>query len=344
VLLLNRTPLALAAADAVRVSGGRISVRAAEGVRPVLEVEVTRGTPFLATTAESPLALEGVTIVARYVGPAGTDPTPVIAAGGDVALSRCAFRVEPRVPGSCALAQEGGTLRAAGCSFENFDRALDLAFFGDTTSRVQHCLFVRGRTEGSADPGTDKPDASASGGWAVRLRWMPGASKKDGRRVALTNCTAQGRGLLDFVGFSPHAPIRVDVTSCAVLADALVSWEAAAGGNPAPPARAALSWRGEGNQYDIRGPSWLRLRPPGGGPSEPISGGPADAGAWTEAVGPEHALIPPPVRFATDPSSLPDRPTPGAFAVATLGAAKPVGADPAYVGPGSQPAPRADAP
>ena len=51
VLLNNRTPLKLTGSDAaLTIGGGRLYIRAAEGVHPVLEVEMQGQKPFLSTT------------------------------------------------------------------------------------------------------------------------------------------------------------------------------------------------------------------------------------------------------------------------------------------------------
>jgi hypothetical protein len=326
-----------------------VTIRAGERVQPVLEVEVKGGTPFLTTRGDSPLRLEGVTVVARYVEP-GSAPAAVIEAGSNVTLERCAFRLEGPKPGhggARALALEGGTLSASGCWFENFDHALDLSLFGGSTCTVRECMFVPGCVGDAIEPekGQDQAKARAGavtpGGWAVRLRGMPGGFARSGRHLVLERCTAQGRGFLGFEGFSLRCLVHVDVRDCAVMADALAAWEPAGPpgqGAPALPGRDALSWSGKHNQYDIRGGSWLRLVPPGGGPPAPWPVGPPELDAWTHAVVTESDPVLPPVRFATDPSALSERPEPADFAVTDLGAAnaKPVGADPARVGPSAK--------
>ena len=343
VLLLNAKPLVLKEANAMNVGGGQLTIRAGDGVRPrpVLNVEVKGRRPFLTTRGDAPLRLEGVTIVAHFVG-SGPDPPPVIEAGASLALERCAFRVESETPprgtvsGTRAVVLEGGALTATGCFFENFDRAIDVSCYLGVTSTVKQCMFVHNRSLGSssADP-APAGGGGVFGGWAVRLRSMPGGSGKAGRRLLMDHCTTQGRGLLDLAGFSPLAPVTVNLPSCAVLADALVAWETVtprAGAPATPPSRDALSWLGQGNEYDIRGKSWLLLAP-GGGPLVPLPDGPTDLKAWDHAMGSERDSLPPPLRFATDPSARSEHPVPADFAVADQGTSRPVGADPAQVGP-----------
>ena len=54
-------PLTFSSADSTTVSGGLLVIRAAEGTRPVLHVEVKGRNPFLSTRARTALVLQGVT-------------------------------------------------------------------------------------------------------------------------------------------------------------------------------------------------------------------------------------------------------------------------------------------
>ena len=100
VLLRNTTPLKFSAADANTVSGGSLVIRAAEGTRPVLHVEVKGRNPFLSTRTRTALLMQGVTIEATYLEP-GQNPAPVISAGSNVTLDRCAFKVVGGVGCEC---------------------------------------------------------------------------------------------------------------------------------------------------------------------------------------------------------------------------------------------------
>ncbi|MFO0954578.1 MAG: serine/threonine-protein kinase [Isosphaeraceae bacterium] len=313
------------------VASGGLSIRAAAGARPVIELQIRRGRPVLQTRTNSPLRIEGVTILARFVEPSA-ELTPVIDAGGGVTLDRCEFWAEGpergTVPGSRALVVEGGVADVRGCYFVNFDRAFDLAAFSGSSAALSHCVFIQNGAPGAP-----------AGGWAVRLRAMPGGAVRSGRKLVMTRCTARGQGLIDLSGFSNQTPARVDLRGCAVLADALVSWEppAAKGGAPAEePNRDSLSWSGEGDLLDLRGKSWLLVSGGPGQPPAPAPGGPTDLEGWNKVFGNERESVPPPLRFATDPASLSERPAPTDFAVADPPAGKPVGADPAFVGPGAR--------
>jgi serine/threonine-protein kinase len=320
VLLVNRNPLTFSAEEAIKISGGRAEIRAREGIQPVLVVEIRGGKPFLTTLADSALRIEGVSLVARYTDASpGTPPTPVIEAGGDLVLERCALSVEGTAVGSAGLLFQGKSLSATGCWFENFDQAVVVDAFGGSTSRLRHCMFIRTRME-------------SPGGWAVRVRRTGGGFAKTVRKLELEHCTTKGEGFLAFSQFTEQSPLAVDLKACAVMTEALLSWEAETPEKtPVPPTRKALSWRGQENQLDVRGKSWV-LAGPNGGPTVPLADGPSDLESWTKQLGAEVDPVHPPVRFATDPSALPEHPGPDDFATGEKGANAP-GADASRVGP-----------
>ncbi len=343
ILLRNRSPVKIPAEEALQAAGGNLVIRAAEGIKPVLEVEVKGDKPFLFVRTDATLRIERVTIAVKYVDLEKTpQPAAVIECGGKVDLDRCSFRVEGMAPGTRALAVEGGTLTATGCWFESFDRAVELSCFAGTAANLNHCMFIRPRSE--------EPESSSSAliGWSVRLRSMPGEFDKTRRKLVIDHCTAQGSGFLDFAGFSSEAPMMVDISAAAVVADALISWgpgvpfseRARAAGvkeasETAPLTREALVWTGRNNQYDIRGKSWVLLAP-----ATAMPNGPVDLDTWSKQIGDENDPFSPPVRFATDASAISEHPQPKDFAVkVTTTPAKHPGADPAFVGPGGRPIP-----
>ena len=155
-------------AEAVNnVGGGFLTIRAGEGVRPELHVEVKEHKPFLSTRSDAPVHIEGVTIVARYIGTT-PDPAAVIEAGANVTLDRCCFRVVAETPvrgpitGTRAVALDGGALKVSGCFFENFDRAIDVSCFGGVTSMFKHCMFVHNRSGQPPSKGSNTAQAAVS--------------------------------------------------------------------------------------------------------------------------------------------------------------------------------------
>jgi eukaryotic-like serine/threonine-protein kinase len=68
-----------------------------------------------------------------------------------------------------------------------------------------------------------------------------------------------GEGLLQLTGFSQKYPLTVEAKGCAVQTDALIAWK-----TDQPDIsfdKQMLRWSGEGNLYDINGPSWVILWP-----------------------------------------------------------------------------------
>jgi serine/threonine-protein kinase len=320
LLLNNSKPLVLTGPDAALplIGGGPLHIRAAEGARPVLEVEIQGQKPFLATRAETPLVLVGVTIVARYRSKAKVVP-PVIQAGADVALERCVFTARGAIEDTRAVVAEGNSLTVTGCWFEGFATALDAASFAGSTITVKQSMMVQ--------TGSDSQPA----GWGLRVRRTPGGKVEEHRRLVMEHCTARGRGLLDLVDFAPDAPLQVAIKECAVWTHALLAWETPSPGTPLT--AAALEWTGDRNQYDIHGKSWVVLAPDG---ASELPDGPIDLASWRSKVV-EHDAIPPPVKFRRAPESLPESPGPGDFAIIDPANNPPPGADPARVGPERRP-------
>jgi eukaryotic-like serine/threonine-protein kinase len=100
VVLHNREPLSLPAREQpINLFGtGWLKLRAAQGVKPVLIVELKGQKPFLTVGPSMNLNLEGLTVEARYLdplpgGPASPTPAPIILAGGPAQIRYCAFEV-----------------------------------------------------------------------------------------------------------------------------------------------------------------------------------------------------------------------------------------------------------
>jgi serine/threonine protein kinase len=313
VLLNNREPLRLSGADAaIKVGGGPLYIRAAEGMQPVLEVALEGSKPFLTTGVETPLTIVGVTIVAHSAEP-GRDAPPIIDAAGKVTLDRCAFKATGKAGGARAVKAQGIHLTVTGTWFEGFDEALDIVAFNGSAVTVRQSIFVRARA--GAPPS----------GWALRVRSKPGGGVNLSRRLVLDRCTVLGKGLFDLAGFSPQMPYKVEVKGCAVFADALLAWQPQAPG--LPPSDETLRWLGQDNLYDVRGKAWVVLSPQG---SPELPDGPTDLDSWTKLVD-ESTPLPPPAKFQIEPANLPESPSPRDLLV--IGTERPVGADPDRVGP-----------
>ena len=268
-----------------RLSGGPLTIRAAEGSHPVLEVEIKGPNSFLATSGDASLTLTGVTILARYTEKGSGELPALIQAGRDVTLERCAFMIAGEARGTRAVSTEGGELTATGCWFEGFGRALDLAAYAGSVAKIRQCMIVRTGPE------------AAPGGWAVRVRYAEGIPRQIERQLRMDRCTVFGHGLLELVDFSAESKYKVQITETAVLANTLLSW------TPTPPdlplSRDVLHWSGQGNQYDVRGKSWVVLSA-SGNPAPP--NGPIDLESW-RALMTEEDPLGEQIRFRIDPSA-----------------------------------------
>jgi serine/threonine-protein kinase len=326
VVFRNREPLRLPGFSdtAAAVTGGWLKLRSAEGHRAVLEVEFKAGKPVLTTGSSLNLLIDGLTILARPPGPGPTAsapaPAPLILAAGKVQLRHCTFAVEaqgrPMPAPTQAIVADGGELTVESCWFRGFDTALVVRAVAGTTTRIQQTLADAGEVAPAGSP--------AAKDWILRVEFMPGGQAGSPRRLVLDHCTVAGDGFLKLAGFSLGAPIQVEATGCAVQARTLLGWE------PATPGASldarTLQWQGKGNQFDVRGPSWVEAVG-AAGPTGTIG----SLERWSQLVT-ESEPIAGPIVFPARPASRRDAPEPADFAVSAPGPLKP-GADPAQVGP-----------
>jgi serine/threonine protein kinase len=327
VVLRNPDPLRLStavSAISLLTHNGWLTIRAGEGVNPVLTIDMKGPSPFLTAGARMSLTLEGLTIVARYPDPSpGTGPAPIIRSTGTTRLRRCTLRVEhgPNPAGARAILSDGGDLTVEDCFFEGFETALEVHSIGGPTTTVRQTMIVPGA--GQAPP--------AHPGWGLRMAFMSGQAGAT-RKLILDHCTVVGSGFLQIAGFGPQSRLNVESKSCAVQAEALAAWEPARPETPFD--RQSVRWSGQGNQLDITGRSWV-VRSAGKTPA--LTQGITDLESWSK-VAEEQGAIRGGLHFKVDPAG---RSGPSRAEDFTILSAVPVtaGADPARVGP-----PRAERP
>jgi serine/threonine-protein kinase len=333
VELRNSEPLTLRAKDFVdeRTSRGTVDIRAADGTRPVIELTMDTGTSFLATGSSVSLALKGLTIRVRYPAASAAMPAvppPLILAAGPVHLERCAFEVVgPRPDGCSVLIAEGAGFTMKGCWLSGFDRAIRIQAYGQTAARIEQTMIVPG-------PGT--PPATSSTpelrGWAVGVNLLRAAAgtEPSKRRLSVDRCTIEGAGFLDVTGDPGQSPLAVDVTQCAVRAEALLAWEPR---KPGDPFQADMKWEGRSNQFQIQGGrSWILKSAKTMTPAESL--GVTDWAGWSQFVGAEKEPIRDAIRYRTEPKARPDPPLPQDLAIeSSHPPADRAGADPDQVGP-----------
>jgi serine/threonine-protein kinase len=332
VELRNREPLRLPAGKSISVSTrGRLSVRAAPGTKPVLEIELSAARPSLLTTGSAvTLELSGLTILVRYPPAARSPapaPPPLIKAAGTVTLERCAFQVagNGQVKDSSVMALEGNKLTVERCWFQGFDKPIKVLAFQQTVVRLKQTIIVAG-TSPTAAPGAH--------GWGVEVEIAarPDPKTNDPRRLVLENCTVEGTGLLDLrslaepkSGPTSGSPFRVEVKHCAIRADTLLACSSGL------PSTQQLRWLGQGNQYDILGRNWIVLTGSYGTPAPSTNA--TDLATWFQ-FHPEKDPIPARLEFRTDPGARSNPPRPQDFVIeAPPSPAATPGADPDQVGP-----------
>jgi hypothetical protein len=180
------------------------------------------------------------------------------------------------------------------------------------------------------DPESELSRSSfAERGWGVAVHLAPGGKGSEAKLI-LEHCTIEGTGLLDLVSASVQSPLHVEVKRCAARTDALVAWKPA---TPGDRLGTQLRWRGEGNQFQVLGHSWIVT------PSAPATAAPAapvtDLESWSKAVGRETEPVRNKLVFRLD-SAPPTNPLlrPQDFAIGGVDlTASNVGADPEQVGP-----------
>ena len=331
VELRNRSPLHISSDHGGDLASGRgrLVIRAAPGIQPVIEVEMKGDKPFLSAGSAVPLELSGLTFVAHYRQSRSSilDTSalpPLVVAATTAKFERCAFKVagKVRVQGCRALVSSGGVLAIDRCWFQGFDRAIEIM-----TVRDAHPLIKQTVIFSQFDPVTPQPTQWY--GWAIKLTSEQTIQTKTALpQLIVDHCTVEGAGLLDFTGNSVPSTLRVDVKHCAIRAESILACKAGT------PPDLQIGWRGEGNQYDVHGRSWIVLNAREG--TQAISVGAIDLEGWTRLFTADSKPIRAPLKFLTDPGARPALVQPYDFTVtgSEPSQTKP-GADPDLVGPGS---------
>jgi serine/threonine protein kinase len=329
VELRNHSPLHISSDQSGDLASGRgrLVIRAATGIQPVVEVELKGNRPFLSAGSAVPLELSGLTFVVHYPGVKQSSPdtltiTPLIVAATTAKLERCAFKVggDARVRGSRAFFSSGGALTVDRCWFQGFDEAVEVAAMGKAHTQIRQTVFF---------PAGDQSAVSAPEwyGWAIKLNGGRGTqTKTTSPQLIIDHCTAEGAGLFDVTGSPAPSILEVEVKHCAIRAEAVLACKA-----DRPPNQ-QIGWRGEGNQYDIRGRSWIVLHPSEGTPA--FSSGATDLDGWSRLFTNDANPIRSKLKFVSGRPVRSALIQPYDFAIEGLGPSqtKP-GADPELVGP-----------
>ena len=296
VILAGGTTVRVDNARPVRIADGSLTLRAAEGARPVLDVSIKATQPMFLVNAH--LRLEGLTVRVRYEAPSDA---PIFQAERDLTMRRCTFRADGPIEGSRFALAEGRKVTVDGCLFEGFDTSLDIEANPGMAVSLKRSIFL------AAKPGDEMI------GRSVRVRSM--SDQGAGCKLSIENCSSRSGTFLEAGNFKPATPLEVEASGSAFLVKTLVSFE---GDSKAPlGADSALRWKGRDNLYNVTGPAWAAF-----------ANAPTGLESWSKLAnesGGKTAVL----RLAKEP---PDPTTPKDCALLD-DADKPVGADPAKVGP-----------
>ncbi len=297
VILAGGTTLRVENAKPIRMPEGGLTLRAAEGARPVLEVKLKGSQPMFLINAN--LRLVGLTVVVRYETPSDA---PVFQAERDLSMERCTFRAIGPAGGSRFALAEGRKAAVDGCLFEGFDTALAIEAGAGMAVSLKRSIFLSARAG-------DEPT-----GRAARVRSMFGQGA--GCRLAVESCSARAATFLDVGNFSPGSPLEVEVADSALLVKTLVAFEGDAKNAIGPDS--AVHWTGKDNRYQVAGPAWAAF-----------PGAPTDLDSWSKRATESGSKVQT-LKLAKEP---PDPTVPKDCAILDEDG-KPVGADPSKVGPG----------
>ena len=283
-------------AKTIRVSGGALTLRAAEGARPVLEVKIKGPRPTFLVDAN--LRLEGLTVVVQYE--TATD-SPVFQAERELTMSRCTFRADGPIEGSRLALAEGRKATVDGCLFEGFETAVHFEANPGMAVAIKRSIFL------SARPGEEAI------GRAIRFRSIYGQGV--GAHLSVENCSTRSGVFLEAGNFGPLTPLEVVTANSAFLVKSLLAVE---GDAKAPlGADATIRWKGRDNHFKLTGPTWASFADAPGG-----------LDAWAKLASESGGKVQE-LKLAKEP---PDPASPKDCALLDE-LDKPVGADPATVGP-----------
>jgi serine/threonine protein kinase len=292
----------------IHVPDGGLTIRAADGAKPVIEITMKRAESILFANAK--VRFIGLKVVVRYE--VATD-APVFRAERDLTLERCVFQATGSAAASRLAAIEGPRVAVKGCLFDGFELALDLAANPGMTTTIENSIFVAARA-------SEEPT-----GRALHIRSTLGSGTAC--KLNVDCCSTRASTFLDAARFTSESPLAVEVSGSAFLVKTLVAYEGDSktpiGRDGGVSPRAPLLWSGRENLYQVAGPAWAALAGP-----EPMPDPPANLEAWSKLAREGGSKLQA-LSLAKDPPETPD---PRDCVLLTDGG-KPAGADPSRVGP-----------
>ena len=281
----------------IRVPDGGVILRAAEGIRPVLEVTLKGPQPMFLVNAS--LRLTGLSVVVRYETPS---EAPVFQAERELTMERCTARAIGPAEGSRFVVAEGPKAIVDGCLFEGFDTALGVEARSGMVVTLKQSIILAAR------PGDEAI------GRAIRVHSLFGQGAAC--RLSVENCSVRSGVFLEVSNFTETTPLEVDVDGSAFLVKTLLGFD---GDLKSPLGKeSVVRWKGHDNRYHVTGPAWGAF-----------AEAPTGLDAWSKLAQESESKVQP-LKLAKEP---PDPTSPKDCAL--LGEdGQPVGADPSKVGPG----------
>ncbi|WP_435008926.1 protein kinase domain-containing protein [Tundrisphaera lichenicola] len=296
VILGPGTTCRISSDDPIRIPDGSLTLRAADGARPVLEIQIKGNRPMFLVNA--PLKIQGLMVVVRYETPS---EAPSFQAERDLTFENCVFRAIGPAEGSRFALAEGRSVSIVGCLFEGFETTLDAHAGPGMTLSLKESIFLSPRP------------AEEATGRALRVRSMFGQGA--GARLTVEHCSFRSGTFLDVGDFKPASPLAVEVNGSAFLVKTLLGLEGDEKSPIGPDS--AIRWKANAARYRVTDKPWATF-----------PDAPADFDAWVRLTGEAGGKVED-LRLAKEP---PDPTTPRDCAL--LGEdGQPAGADPAKVGP-----------
>ena len=233
--------------------------------------------------------------------------------------------MDSRVKASCAVLSNGGALNVNNCWFEGFDKAIEIDAQNTAHTVIFQTMIVPASCKDLA-----QADLAESYGWGVKLKFI-GATRGPAPNLlphlTLDHCTVDGGGLIDLTGWMGPGQVQAKVVSCAVRTNALLAV------SPKTPPAQQILWRGEGDQYDVQGHSWIVHSASAEFPA--FSTEITDLKSWSSFT--KSHPITEKVLYRVDPTARSTPLRPRDFALDPRPGQVQAGADPDEVGPWSSP-------
>ena len=312
VILGDQRPVVIESTSArqLRIGTGKVTIEAAPGTRPLIEVTLNAAAPAIfAVNPTSSLTLRGLHfVIERKLADTNAVPS-VIESAGNLRLDQCTLVVKGDSRRARGIFARGRVLHLSNSFLSGLQTPIEVVSYQDSEVRIEQCMLI-GAPESSPGPVT-------GGGWATVYRVDTNRVNKP-RRLIFDHCTAVGTGFVRFEGPLDKAALHVEISNCVVAAQALALW-------PEVAFPGAMKWDGESNLYGVTGDVLIAS----GTPSQNAPSLPKDLQSWSSTAAIRETKTQERiVRFIVQPNGAGTRP--GDYKLIEVDPPLP-GADPAQV-------------